>query len=189
MMVLHQSFMSPGVSQNRRTALAISSRRVLASPYKTPRHPVLHAGSARHGDSVEIFKPRLFQREVDARQDPSLLTPRGQWFKLAEVLLAAITSEGELPEQAVIKIRYPEAPPLDKIKKKLVEMEQMAKTNSLKMMIARRMGFPSKVPPMLFDHDTQSITFSVNITQAEIPELQKFANFLIKNHQYMDASY
>ncbi len=101
----------------------------------------------------------------------------------------ALQTEGELPEQAILKIRYAVAPPLEKIKKKLEEMDQLAKSNNWRMKIARLKGFPHQVPPMLFDHDPNSITFKVNLSQADMPELHKFAKFLINNYKYMDASY
>ncbi len=156
------------------------------------------AGLANNGpvaeEPPEPIDPGTFQKVFYIREEPQLVTPKGQIQKLSDSLKEAVSdTDKPMPERVRLRLVYEQQPPIAGIRKFLEDMATQAQGNSARMIGARLfMGMPRHLPEMALQQSPRNdreIIFVVETQNRSREELLKFARFLVKGSPFLPEKY
>lgn len=156
------------------------------------------AGIANNGpvaeELPEPIDPGTFQKVFYIREEPHLVTPKGQIQKLSDSLKEAVSdTDKPMPERVRLRLVYEQQPPIAGIRKFLEDMATQAQGNSARMIGARLfMGMPRHLPEMALQQSPRNdreIIFVVETKNRSREDLLKFARFLVKGSPFLPEKY
>ncbi len=142
----------------------------------------------------EPVEPGTFQKVFYIREEPHLLTPKGQILKLSDSLKEAVSdADKPMPERVRLRLVYEQQPPIAGIRQFLQDMATQAQGNSARMIGARLfMGMPRHLPEMALQQSPRNdreIIFVVETKNRSREDLLKFARFLVKGSPFLPEKY
>jgi hypothetical protein len=193
------------LTKSRQTSFARKGQALLKAPslnqWNTLRPLYLKsfqcfgAGMVNNGSlAEEPLEPGTFQKVFYIREEPHLLTPKGQILKLSDSLKEAMSdTDKPMPERVRLRLVYEQQPPIAGIRKFLEDMAKQAQGNSARMIGARLfMGMPRQLPEMALQQSPRNdreIIFVVETKNRSRDELLKFARFLVKGSPFLPEKY
>lgn len=146
------------------------------------------------GEPPEPIDPGTFQKVFYIREEPHLVTPKGQIQKLSDSLKEAVSdTDKPMPDRVRLRLVYEQQPPIAGIRKFLEDMARQAQGNSARMIGARLfMGMPRHLPEMELQQSPRNdreIIFVVETKNRSRDDLLKFARFLVKGSPFLPEKY